>query len=171
MWSSRRRGTRESRFRRGGIIGAAARGSAILMGIAWMALKPQVFRQVAQESDLAQPMAKPGTDALSGLPSSYADAPKLGPPLPGDLGRPILRAQERTEGAVAPSAADAARQQRLAGIKAARESGLMVQIATTPSTSGPAPVADMEPLPSVPGETPPSDAIRKERFEIGRANV
>src|SRR3546814_16723594 len=40
----------------------------------------------------------------------------------------------------------------------------MVQIATTPSTSGPAPVADMEPLPSVPGETPPSDAIRKERF-------
>src|SRR3546814_7082660 len=113
-------------------------------------------------------------------------SPKLGPPLPGDLGRPILRAQERTEGAVAPSAADAARQQRLAGIKAARESGLMVQIATTPSTSGPAPVADMEPLPSVPGETPPSDAIRKERFasaldrsgdhnsgglEIGSANV
>src|SRR3546814_4821329 len=40
----------------------------------------------------------------------------------------------------------------------------MVQIATTPSTSGPAPVADMEPLPSVPGETPPSDAISKERF-------
>src|SRR3546814_15046822 len=81
-------------------------------------------------------MAKPGTDALSGLPSSYADAPKLGPPLPGDLGRPILRAQERPEGAVAPSAADAARQQRLAGIKAARESGLMVQIATTPITAG-----------------------------------
>src|SRR3546814_20092206 len=87
------------------------------MGIALMALKPQVFRQVAQESDLSQPMAKPGTDALSGLPSSYADAPKLGPPLPGDLGRPNLRAQERTEGAVAPLAADAARQRAMAGNK------------------------------------------------------
>jgi type IV secretion system protein TrbI len=162
--SIRSRVPRAIRFRRSAIIGAAALGSASLMGIAWMALKPQVFRQVAQERDLSQPMAKPGTDALSGLPSSYADAPKLGPPLPGDLGRPILRAQERAEGAVAPSAADAARQQRLVDIKAARESGLMVQIATSPSTSSPAPVADMEPLPSAPGETPPSGAIRKERF-------
>lgn len=162
--SIRSRVPRAIRFRRGAIIGAAALGSASLMGIAWMALKPQVFRQVAQESDLSQPMAKPGTDALSGLPSSYADAPKLGPPLPGDLGRPILRAQERTEGAVAPSAADAARQQRLEDIKAARESGLMVQIATSRGAAAPSQVTAMEPLPSAPGETPPSDAIRKERF-------
>lgn len=35
------------RFRRGAIIGIAALGSASLMGVAWMALKPQVFRQVA----------------------------------------------------------------------------------------------------------------------------
>ena len=86
------------------------------MGIAWMALKPQVFRQVAQESELSQPMAKPASDALSGLPTSYGDAPKLGPPLPGDLGRPILRAQERAEGVTGPSrvdTAEAARQQRL----------------------------------------------------------
>ena len=32
------------RFRRGAIIGIAALGSASLMGVAWMALKPQVFR-------------------------------------------------------------------------------------------------------------------------------
>src|SRR5690606_31346288 len=132
--SIRSRAPRAIRFRRGAIIGAAALGSASLMGIAWMALKPQVVRQVAQESELSQPMANPATDALSGLPSSYADAPRLGPPLPGDLGRPILRAQERTEGAVSPSptdTAEAARQQRLAEIKAARESGLMAQIATS----------------------------------------
>src|SRR3546814_13566546 len=95
---------RASRCRRGAIIGAAALGSASLMGIAWMALKPQVFRQVAQASDLSQPMAKPGTDALSGLPSSYDDAPKLVPPLPGALGRPLLRSQERTQVEVAQSA-------------------------------------------------------------------
>ena len=43
-------------------------------------------------------------DGLSGLPRDYAgvprQAPPLGPPLPGDLGRPILNAQN------APSAAD-----------------------------------------------------------------
>src|SRR3546814_6804055 len=93
--SIRSRVPRAIRFRRGAIIGAAALGSASLMGIAWMALKPQVFRQVAHESDLSPPMAKPGTDALSGLPSSYAGAPKLGPPLPGDLGRPIDRKSTR----------------------------------------------------------------------------
>ncbi|GAY22784.1 TrbI/VirB10 family protein [Sphingobium fuliginis] len=128
--SIRSRPTRAIRFKRGAIIGAAAFGSASLMGIAWMALKPQVFRQVAQDSELSQPMAKTASDALSGLPASYGDAPKLGPPLPGDLGRPILRTQERAEATSAPTTVDtaaAARQQRLADLKAARESGLMAQ--------------------------------------------
>lgn len=131
--SIRSRPARAIRFRRGVIIGAAALGSASLMGIAWMALKPQVFRQVAQESELSQPVAKPASDALSGLPTNYGDAPKLGPPLPGDLGRPILRAQERAGATTAPASVDAAaaaRQQRLADLKAARESGLMAQTTT-----------------------------------------
>ncbi|MDQ0506460.1 type IV secretion system protein VirB10 [Xanthobacter agilis] len=32
-------------------------------------------------------------DGLAGLPKDYTGIPKLGPPLPGDLGRPILNAQ------------------------------------------------------------------------------
>ncbi|MEG3156155.1 conjugal transfer protein TrbI, partial [Sphingomonas sp. RB1R13] len=115
----RSRPVRAIRFRRGAIIGIAAVGSASLMGIAWMALKPQVFRHVAQDSELSQPIAKPAADALAGLPASYGDAPRLGPPLPGDLGRPILRAQERAEATVAPPSLDtvaAARQQRMADI-------------------------------------------------------
>src|SRR3546814_7023104 len=60
--SIRSRPTRAIRFRRGAIIGAAALGSASLMGVAWMALKPQVFRQIAQESELSQPMAKPASE-------------------------------------------------------------------------------------------------------------
>jgi type IV secretion system protein TrbI len=100
--SIRSRPARAIRFKRGAIIGVAALGSFSLMGIAWMALKPQVFRQAAQESELSQPMSKPASDALSGLPSSYGDAPKLGPPLPGDLGRPILRAQQQAEGVDRP---------------------------------------------------------------------
>src|SRR3546814_13274337 len=103
------------------------------MGVAWMALKPQVFRHAVHDSELSQPMGGQATDALAELPASYSDAPKLGPPLPGDLGRPILRAQERAEDEAVPTRVDAAeaeRQQRPAELKAARESGLMVQMAT-----------------------------------------
>ena len=124
------------RFKRSAIIGGAALGSLGLMGVAWMALKPQVFRQVSQDSDFSAPVERPASDALDGLPVDYGDAPKLGPPLPGDLGRPILRVQER--GAIGEQdiaspgidKAEAERQRLLAELKAARESGLMVQVAS-----------------------------------------
>lgn len=165
--SIRSRPARAIRFRRGAIIGAAALGSASLMGIAWMALKPQVFRQVAQDSELSQPMAKPASDALSGLPTSYGDAPKLGRPLPGDLGRPILRAQERTQMAGAPTpvdAAEVARQQRLADLKAARESGLMVQTTGGRGAVGPAASGSGATTPDVQPTNPPTTVTRKEQF-------
>jgi len=73
-------------------------------------------------------------DGLANLPRDYSAVPKLGPPLPGDLGRPILSAQERGEpvpipppGASVPPAApsvdpaiERARQER----EAARTSAL-----------------------------------------------
>ena len=130
------------RFRRGAIIGIAALGSASLMGVAWMALKPQVFRQVTPESELSKPSANSG-DTLSGLPLGYGDAPRLGPPLPGDLGRPILRAQQQHLDAVDTSgsgrsssdAAEAERLAKLAELKAARESGILVQTKATDRAS------------------------------------
>ncbi len=169
--SIRSRPARAIRFRRGAIIGVAALGSACLMGIAWMALKPQVFRQVAQESELSQPMAKPASDALSGLPASYGDAPKLGPPLPGDLGRPILRAQERAEGVAKPSrvdTAEAARQQRLAELKAARESGLMAQVATGKSAAVPSTTDAKAKTSGAPTVAPAVSGTRKEQFASAR---
>lgn len=152
---------RAIRFRRGVIIAIAALGSASLMGIAWMALKPQVFRRAVQESELSQPLARPASDALSGLPASYGEAPRLGPPLPGDLGRPILRAQQQepiagTERSAA-DAAEAARLARLAELKAARESGLMVQTqaatrdrAASAGEGSPAPASLDAPAPVLP---------------------
>ncbi len=51
---------------------------------------------------------KPGAEGLSALPKDYASVPKqvpqLGPPLPGDFGRPILRQQQAGNGAVPPVA-------------------------------------------------------------------
>lgn len=169
--SIRSRPARAIRFKRGAIIGAAALGSASLMGIAWMALKPQVFRQIAQESELSQPMVKSASDALSGLPSSYGDAPKLGPPLPGDLGRPILRAQQQTEAAAAPTrvdSAEAARQQRLADLKAARESGLMAQVTGGRTAVVPAAIDPMPTSSGTPAAAQAAPGTRKEQFASAR---
>lgn len=47
----------------------------------------------ATSSPISAPGSKASRDALNGLPSSHGDVPKLGPPLPGDLGRPIVGRQ------------------------------------------------------------------------------
>lgn len=43
-------------------------------------------------------------DGVNGLPKDYSGVPKLGPPLPGDLGRPILDAQNRGLPVTTPAA-------------------------------------------------------------------
>jgi type IV secretory pathway VirB10-like protein len=86
----------------------------------------------------------PQADGLAGLPRDYAGIPQLGPPLPGDLGRPIVRAQERGQPVVppaAPTTADPAEQRRLQEIEAARTSRLFVQVEARGEPRGAAPAA------------------------------
>jgi type IV secretory pathway VirB10-like protein len=80
-------------------------------------------------------------ERLSALPKDYAgpsrDLPLLGPPLPGDLGRPIVSAQragvEVTPTAMAPVPVDrAARDPGVQARDAARASGLFLASATRP---------------------------------------
>ncbi|MFI0846544.1 TrbI/VirB10 family protein [Mesorhizobium sp. IMUNJ 23232] len=63
-------------------------------------------------------------DGLQNLPRDYTGIPQLGPPLPGDLGRPIRRAQERGAPVTVPDIrtprADPEEQRRLAETEAAR---------------------------------------------------
>src|SRR5690606_37766413 len=70
---------------------------------------------------------------LSGLPRDYT-GPILGPALPGDLGRPILDAQNRGQPVAPPvmttPTVDAEEQRRLAEEEAARVSRVFFQ--TTP---------------------------------------
>ncbi len=137
----RARPARAIRFRRGMIIAIAALGSVSLMTVAWVALKPRVFTAVAAGQELSQPSTRPSTDALNGLPATYGDTPKLGTPLPGDLGRPILASQRRmateTGGGSDPAAQSAAqeRERSSAELKAARESGVLVQGQTAATTT------------------------------------
>ncbi len=69
-------------------------------------------------------------DGLEDLPRDYT-GPILGPPLPGDLGRPILDAQARGQPVappvIAPPATDPEEQRRLAEAEAARTSRVFFQ--------------------------------------------
>jgi type IV secretion system protein VirB10 len=83
---------RAIRFRRGAIIGIATAGAMVLMATAWMALQPGSLHMAVGSSNDAV-AAKAPAEAVNSLPGTYADVPKLGPPLPGDLGRGILEHQ------------------------------------------------------------------------------
>jgi type IV secretion system protein VirB10 len=158
---------RAIRFRRGAIVGVAAVGSASLVAIGWMALKPQLPRQANQVSDLSQPLAKPASDALAGLPANYGDAPRLGPPLPGDLGRPILRAQERAMAEKSSTGVDDAQarsQQHAAELKAARESGLLAQVSSNRTDAALSQGANGAPSREQGSPTADDGTTRKERF-------
>lgn len=109
-------------------------------------------------------------DGLAGLPRDYTNIPKLGPALPGDLGRPILRAQEAGKPIVAPNIqtprVDPEEQRRLAEIEAARLAKLFTDSRgertmggqTIASAIAPASAVDPATGVPIPSETPPLDA-------------
>lgn len=91
-------------------------------------------------------------DGLAGLPRDYT-GPVLGPPLPGDLGRPILDAQNKGQPLVPPAitapTVDEAEQRRLAEEEAARTSRIFVQ--TRPGTAAAAGMPAGTTIPSLAG--------------------
>jgi type IV secretory pathway VirB10-like protein len=129
----RARPPRAIRFKRGVIIAVAALGSVSLVAVTWMALKPHFIHAADNQEELSQPNARATSDALNGLPATYGDVPKLGPPLPGDLGRPILEHQQSMANTGNPAdqhlqqVEAMERERQLSELKAARESGVLVQ--------------------------------------------
>ncbi len=113
---------------------ASACGFALVGGALIYALQPQ-GRTDADELFNTDGVAV--ADNLAGAPKDYGQVPKLGPALPGDLGKPILDAQRRGDVAALPpigpqpvapnpaaSAADAARARAAQEREAARGSRL-----------------------------------------------
>lgn len=127
----RARPPRAIRFKRKAIIAIAAAGSISLTAVTWIALKPRLVHSPEAPQDMSQPDTQPSADALAKAPASYGDVPRLGPPLPGDLGKPILERQQQlaAETQAAPGAPQDRRavdqERRLADLKAARTSGLL----------------------------------------------
>jgi len=143
----RARPPRAIRFKRGVIIAIAAASSVSIAAVTWMALKPSFVRHTNAPEEMSQPNARATSDALAGAPATYGDVPRLGPPLPGDLGRPILEHERAMADSVNPAsqqfeqAQAQERDRQLAELKAARESGVLVQGRQTAAGADAPPVA------------------------------
>ena len=159
-----------------GIVSAC--GFALVGGALIYALQPSGLKS-AEELYNTDGVAV--ADNLAGAPKDYGQVPKLGPPLPGDLGKPILDAQRRGDVVALPpigaqpsatsvnpaaTAADAARHRAEQEREAARGSRLYfgggspgggnVGFAGLPPPAA-APAA-------TPAEGPQSDSARKQAF-------
>ena len=119
-------------------------------------------------------------DGLAGLPKDYSGVPRLGPPLPGDLGRPILNAQNNGQLVPVPGIATQStvasgpspeEQRRLQEREAARTARLFASTETRPeniSATQPAattaPQTDLASLGLAPQPATPSAQDRQLAF-------
>lgn len=150
----------------GGVAGIAIAGALL-----WALDNSRQRNQSATE--LYNVDSKTPADGLAALPKDYTDIPKpnvpvLGPALPGDLGRPILRAQEQGKPVTAPTIqtprVDPEEQRRLTEIEAARLAKLFTDSRGERTTgnqqlaSVAGPNADVANGLNLPAETPPLDS-------------
>ncbi len=115
-------------------------------------------------------------DGLNGLPKDYSGVPRLGPPLPGDLGRPILSAQNGGQPIPAPGMTTPAspgpspeEQRRAQELEAARTARLFSSTETRPASAAPtapaaAPATDLASLGLAPQPATPSAQDRQLAF-------
>ena len=132
------------------------------------------------EDELFSTENRATADGLVGLPKDYSTIPKLGPPLPGDLGRPILEAQKR--GMPVPNpiivppdpAISAEEQRRLQEIETARMSKLFAATETRsalPVLQGTAPMAVPMPDLASLGLAPPPAAPTAQDKQLAFLNA
>ena len=110
---------------------AGGLASAVLGAMLW-SLQPQQRRDGAEQRELYNVDRVTRSEGLEQLPADYSqvpppvapEVPQLGPPLPGDLGGPILRAEQAQGYDYRHAGPDPAEAERLAGLKEAEEAAL-----------------------------------------------
>ena len=126
----------------------AGAGAVALLGIGGALIYALQTRDMSGNGEeLYSTENRATADGLAGLPKDYT-GPVLGPALPGDLGGPILDAQNRGQPVTPPTMAtptrDPAEERRLAEEEAARLSTVFFQsgprVATTAGSTIPGPV-------------------------------
>jgi type IV secretion system protein VirB10 len=169
------------RFRRGLIVGVTGVVTAGLIAVTWAALDPPSFRLVADE-EAGEPLAKTPPEVLANAPASYGDVPRLGPPLPGDLGRPILEHRKSLDAMPGDGskigradAAEAERQRLEAAEQAARASGFSIPLrggrntAAAGRPAGPEAVGEDER--AVAGGKDPATAGQQQKIDFARTEA
>ena len=68
---------RAIRFKRKVVVGITTVGVIALVGVTGIALKPSVFKVIANGDDKTDLGARAPADALSALPKTYGDVPRL----------------------------------------------------------------------------------------------
>ncbi|MER9437236.1 TrbI/VirB10 family protein [Mesorhizobium sp. M0618] len=130
-------------------------------------------RQQGQGQELYSTDNRSTPDGLAGLPKDYAGVPKLGPPLPGDLGRPILNARNGGPApATGPVGPDPEEQRREQELEAARTARLFASTQTRPageatavqSTTSTPPQPDLSSLGLAPQPATPSAQDQQRAF-------
>lgn len=142
------------------IGGGAVAALAIAAALAFAMSPPKPKTTANQGVDTAPTLAPSASESLNRLPKDYSAVPKLGPPLPGDLGRPILAAAQTSGGIVpksgvepapAAGAAYAASSQEAQQVEQARAAARSSQIFFSQSGGH----GDAGTAPPVPGSTLP----------------
>lgn len=152
---------------------AGGLASAVLGAMLW-SLQPQQRRQGTEPSELYNIDRIAPSDGLEQLPADYSqlpqpaapEVPQLGPPLPGDLGGPILKSEQQYQGyGYNQSGTDPVEAERLARLKEAEEaaqSSVFFQTGgqriSSATTATPSLAARENRPPSMPVSDSPSDA-------------
>ena len=137
----RGRPRRVVRFKRHVVIGVAAIVCIAVFGATWLALNAPALRRHLGDQELFSTERKGTPDGLASLPGSYDQIkkpPRLGAPLPGDLGPPVVR-EERNLGLRPNPEEDAARAERMRlaqQARQAREAGVFFQISRGERAAG-----------------------------------
>jgi type IV secretory pathway VirB10-like protein len=140
---------RVTRLSRKVLAGGAAVALLAVSGAVIWALQNKANKKPAPE-ELYATDHHTTADGRANLPRDYAgvprQAPPLGPPLPGDLGRPILNAQGQSAATGVPGAADPEAQRQAQEMEAARLSKLFastnIRELPMPPTAPAAPLPD-----------------------------
>ncbi|TWB03503.1 TrbI/VirB10 family protein [Gluconacetobacter diazotrophicus] len=128
-----------TRLSRKVILGLSVVAVTCVGGALYLALKPAPPKSNAELYDTG---SRTTPDGLANLPGDYTHPPRLGAPLPGDLGGPMLRAGVNTPGmATSAAPADPEKQHIAQEQEAARVSRLFTQTQVgrdiaTPTTAG-----------------------------------
>lgn len=155
--AERPRVVRLSRYVVWGLAGTGMIGIGLALGYALQNSARQGPASAVQDSDV-----RPSADGLDALPKDYTGVPKLGQPLPGDLGKPILKAQQEGRAGPVSGMGDRRAEQE---VEAAIASKLFVQT----QDAGRQDSASAPTLPSTGNNAPTALASTNDRQAANRA--